>query len=51
MKWPIIGMVISLVLIAAGFACGTTHLTMAGVVFLMCNVGVVIGIKLRQKEQ
>lgn len=51
MKWPIIGIVLSVVLIAAGFFCDSTRLTMAGVVFLMCNVGVIIGIKLKQKEQ
>jgi uncharacterized membrane protein len=51
MKWPIIGIVISLVLILVGFLCDSTRLTMAGVVFLMCNVGVIIGIKLKQKEQ
>ena len=51
MKWPIIGIVISLVLILVGFLGDSTRLTMAGVVFLMCNVGVIIGIKLKQKEQ
>ena len=51
MKWPIIGIVLSVVLIAAGFFCDSTRLTMAGVVFLMCNVGVILGIKLKQKEQ
>lgn len=51
MKWPIIGIVISLVLILVGFLDDSTRLTMAGVVFLMCNVGVIIGIKLKQKEQ
>lgn len=50
MKYQIAGVIISIVLLVVGFVYDLTTCLIAGVVFLLCNIGAIIGYRLREKK-
>ena len=49
MKYPIIGIILSVAAATAGIIYDINALLIGGIVFFLCSVGTVIGIRLRHK--
>ncbi len=48
-KYPIIGAILSVALVLIGIFCDSSWCLTAGIVFLLCNIGAVIGYHFRSK--
>lgn len=51
MKYQILGIIVSVALLLAGIFYDITTCIMVGIVFMLCNIGAVVGIKLRDKKK
>lgn len=51
MKLPIIGIIASVLLALIGVLCKIDICLIAGVVLMMCNIGLVFGIRSKNKSQ
>lgn len=50
MKYPILGIILSVAAATAGIIYDINALLIGGIVFFLCSVGTVIGIRLRHKK-
>ena len=50
MKYPIIGIILSVAAATAGIVYDINALLIGGIVFFLCSAGTVIGIRLRHKK-
>lgn len=51
MKYQYIGIIISVILLLTGIICDITACIIAGIVFLLCNIGALTGFYLRKKRE
>lgn len=51
MKYQFVGIIISIALALVGIIYNITPCLIAGIVFLLCNIGAIIGIRLRKNKK
>lgn len=51
MKYQIIGIIISAILLLVGILADVSVCITAGFVFLLCNIGAIIGIRFKEKKK
>lgn len=51
MKYQILGIIVSITLLLVGVFYDITTCIIAGIVFMLCNIGAVIGVKFREQKK